>query len=155
MFWGFGTEQQSCWPSTTRNCRERMKTSHGQENSITIYVTYVCMNAQRTAAARRRPARVADGIAPHEGTISAKAWLVWRGHANTRPRRRPAKSCSGGLAGCRCNIDDTAACDYCSILTRVSSGQRKSSRALGSGATHAHRTARPTHALHNAPRWRP
>ena len=40
----------------------------------------------------------------------------------SRPRRRWAKSCGGGLAGCRCNIDDTAVCFvdcYCSMLTRV------------------------------------
>ena len=98
-------------------------------------------------------------------TISAKAWPVRRGHANARPRRRPAKSRAGGLAACRCNNDDTAACfvDYISMLARVlcvlffllqSLAVSEKRSALGSGSTHAHRTERPTHALHNEPRRR-
>ena len=44
-----------------------------------------------------------------------EGWPVWLGHANARPPQGPAKSCGGRLAGCRCNIDDTAECsvDYC------------------------------------------
>ena len=79
----------------------------------------------------------------------------------TRGRRRPAKSCGGVLAGCRCNIDDTAVCfmDYCSMLTRVlhvlfyccCRRERSGKKvivlwALGRvTAPHTHRTARPTH----------
>ena len=45
---------------------------------------------------------------------------MWRGYANVRSLPRPAKSCGGGLAGCRCNIDYTAECfvDYCSVRRR-------------------------------------
>ena len=101
----------------------------------------------------------------------AKAWPLRRGHANAWPPRRPAKSCGGGLAGCRCNIDDTTVCCvyYCSMLTRVlcvlffllqqtrAVSEKSRSRALGLGrvtAPHAHHTALPTHAQHNVPRWR-
>ena len=79
----------------------------------------------------------------------------------TRGRRRPEKSCDGVLAGCRCNIDDTAVCfvDYCSMFTRVLQvlfcfccrRERSAKRvivlwALGRvTAPHAHRTARPMH----------
>ena len=47
---------------------------------------------------------------------------MWRGHASARSRGRPANPCGGGLAGCTCNIDDTAACFVgyrWSILTQV------------------------------------
>ena len=109
-------------------------------------------------------------FAPHQATISPKAWPMWRGHANARPPRRAAKSCGGGLAWCRCNIDETAVCvvDYCSMLARVlcalfffwSRCERSAKKvvvlwALGRvTAPCAHRTARPTHALHNVPPWR-
>ena len=78
--------------------------------------------------------------------------------------RGPAKSCGGGSAGCRCNIDETA---VCFVLTRVLCvlffflrpvSEKRRRRAVGSGATHAyislHRKARPTHTLPIAPRWR-
>ena len=113
----------------------RMDTSHEQETSI-IYVTYV-----RTAHSSSEKKSGSHGrwFAPHQAPISPKAWPVWRGHANARPPRRPAKSCVAGLAGCRCNLDDPAACfvDYCSMLMWVLcavSFSGKSCRALGSGA---------------------
>ena len=70
---------------------------------------------------------------------------MWRSHVDARPRLGPAKSRGGGLAGCRCNIDETA---VCFVLTRlicvlffflrpVSEKSRR--RAVGSGATHAYR----------------
>ena len=80
----------------------------------------------------------------------------------TRGRRRPTtKSCGGVLAGCRCNIDDTAVCfvDYCSMLTRVRRvllcfccrRERSAKRVIVLWALmgrvrprHTHRTARPT-----------
>ena len=77
-----------------------------------------------------------------------------------------ATSNGGGLAGCRCNIDETA---VCFVLTRVlcvlffffptdATGQRKkSSSCFGLWADtriSLHRTARPTHTLPIAPRWR-
>lgn len=103
--------------TTTPNCPERMKTSHGQEAAI-IYVMYV-----RAAAAAEEGGRLScQMVCATPSYNSAKALPVWRGHANPRPRRRPAKSYGRGLEGCRCNIDYTAACfvaHCCSILTQV------------------------------------
>ena len=64
---------------TARNCPGRMNIPPVQENSI-IYVTYV-----RT-----------KGHASHRYTLCHHTYLtkgrpLWRGHANERPRRRPAK----------------------------------------------------------------
>ena len=102
---------------------------------------HVYMYAQGTAATRRRQARMAHGL--HHTIL-----LSHQGMARmARPRQRRAKSCGGGLAGCRCNIDDTAVCFVnCSMLTRVlcvvfflpqtRAIKKKSSHGLGSGATH-------------------
>ena len=75
----------------------------------------------------------ADDLRHTNQNISANALPAWRGNANARPRRRPAKSCGGGLAGCRCNIDDTAACfvDYCSMPTQGRGEGRQSHAAEG------------------------
>ena len=83
------------WAKTTRNCPGRMNTSPEQETSITYVRT--------------------KGHASFHASIRIKLSLtkgrpLWRGHAGARPRRRPAKSCGGGLAECRRNIDDTAVC---------------------------------------------
>ena len=98
-------------------CPGRMNTSHKQETSI-IYVTYVSTAYSSSAKEAGSHGR---WFAPHQATIPPKAWPVWRGHANARARRRPAVSCGGQWAGCRCNIYDTAVCfvDYRSMLTRV------------------------------------
>ena len=67
---------------------------------------------------------------------------------------------------CRFNNDDSAICfvDYCCgmlifvvgfFFAAVSEESIVVLWALGRvTAPHGHRTARPTHALHNAPRWR-
>ena len=51
--------------------------------------------------------------APRTHCPSRPGGVEWQ---PSRPRQRPAKSCGAGLAGCRCNVDDTALCfvDYCS-----------------------------------------
>ena len=117
---------------TTRNCPGRMNTSPEQETSI-ICVTYVRTKGQRYT------------LRHYNYQVSHEGQALWRSHADARPRLGPAKSHGGGLAGCRCNIDETA---VCFVLTRlicvlffflrpVSEKSRR--RAVGSGATHAYR----------------
>ena len=80
---------------------------------------------------------------------------------------RQCHATEGWQGADRLNIDETAVCfvEYCSMLTRVRCvlffflqmrpvSEKSSRRAVGSRATPAHRTARPTHTLHIAPRWR-
>ena len=134
-----------------------MGTSHEQETS-NISVTYA-----RTAyySSDKEAGSHGRWFAPHQSTISPKA----------RPCQREAAAKAGKamrrrVGRVQMQHHDTAVCfvGYCSMLMRVLCAVffllqtravgEKSTRALGSGATHAHRTARPTHALHNAPRWR-
>ena len=101
-----------------------------------------------SSTSRMYAQRMADGLrhtllllVPHQRHRPCGEAMPTRGH------RRPVKSCGGFLAGCRCNIDETA---VCFVLTRVlcvccvffsTTGQRKkSSSCCGlSGATHAYR----------------
>ena len=92
---------------TTRNCPWRMNTPHEQQTSI-IYLRHVCTHSVSKKMAGSHGIWFAPPHTPSYYHFSPKAWPVWRGHANARLRRRPAKSCGGWLAGCRCNIDDTA-----------------------------------------------
>ena len=146
----------------------RMNTSHEQEPASSTSRVY----AHRTSAATRREVRMAWQMVYVTPSYLTKARPVM----STRGRREGWRShvaiCGGGLAGRRCNIDDSAVCFVgccCSILIRGSSAacclfmlRREQSAktevvlwALGRAtAPHEHRKARPTHALHNAPRWR-
>ena len=97
LFLGLGTEQQLCLARTARNCPRRRNTSPEQETSI-ICVTYVRTKGQRYT------------LRHYNYQVSHEGQALWRSHADARPRLGPAKSHGGGLAGCRCNIDETAVC---------------------------------------------
>ena len=112
---------------------------------------------------------MADGVRhtklSHQGTAQA---MSTRGRREGRQSRVAIRG--GGLAGYRCNIDNSAVCladCCCSMLIRgcsavcclffLQSAKKAAVVLWGLGhvtAPHGHRTARPTHALHNAPRWR-
>ena len=94
---------------TTRDCPGRIKYRLSKKPASSTSRTGMC--APRVMRHRCTPRHIS----------LTKGRPLWRGHAHARPRRTPAKSCGGGLAGCRCNINKTTVCfvDYCSMLTRV------------------------------------
>ena len=124
FFCGFGTKQQSRWPGQPKIAPGEWTHRMNKKPASSIYVTYV-----RTASARRRQARMADGL-HHHTKLSLQAWPVRRSHANARLRWRPAKSFCGGLAGCRCNIDNTAV--RCALSTATAACRARDTSYLAS-----------------------
>ena len=152
FFWGLA------WANTVvgqeKPCRPgRMNTSHEQETTV-IYFTYICTYTHWMADGLRHTKLL---LVPHQRHGPCGEAMPTRG------RRRPAKSCGGVLAACRCNIDDTAvwlwttaACERgcsecCFVFAADASGQRKKwscSELWGVRPRH-------THTSQHAPRtWR-
>ena len=150
---------------TTRKITERIKTSCEQETGI--YLRHVCTHSVQH---QKRGGSLSRCFSPNQAATKQKHGpcgeaMPTRGRGEGRQRHVaegwqgagatsmiPPRALSTKLP----HIDAGAWCPNLLffLLQTPSSGHRKSSRALGPAATHAHRTARPTHTPNNAPRWR-
>ena len=160
FFCGFGTKQQSRWPGQPKIAPGEWTHRMNKKPASSIYVTYV-----HTASARRRQARMADGLRHHTKLLPS----LTKGMARAaRPCQREAAAKASevmwwrvGRVQMQHHWHGGAVCvvDYWSMLTRVRcvlfcfvANVPGSRVAWGSWATRAHQTARPTHTLYIAPR---
>ena len=145
----------------------------GQEDNGNCYAPGEIMHRLTKNPAYSASRMYAPRVMPHRYTPRHYNYLSRTacpcGEAmHARPRRRQAKSCGGGLAGCRFNIDDTAVCfvDHCSMLTRVlrvlffffcrrDRSAKKLFVVLWALGRHTHIAQHaPRTTMHIAPRWR-
>ena len=129
-----------------------------------------CMSKKHASSTSRTYAHgMADGL--HQATTRTppNAWAVRRCHANARPPKAGKSHAAVSWQGADAtSMTHPCFVDCCSMLMRVlrvllcfcCRRERSAKKvvvlwALGRvTAPHAQRTARPTHALHNTPRWR-